>query len=259
MKDKIDLISYSFKKKEKIAIIRNLLNQTNNSLCFELGCAKGIITSVLKDLNKKVFSADIDWENVIATKELINDNVILVKPFELPFKNNTFEIIICIDFLEHIDKDIECLKELSRIIKHNGKLIIATPLIGKKLFLNKVKRIIGLTMDKYGHVREGYTIDKLNNMLAEAKFIPQKIIYYSYLLTESIEMLLNRIYIMLNKNKVKKRNGVIAPTNVNEYREHKIAYAMFKLLYPLLWWGTRLDFLLKYFGAYAVIMEAKKT
>lgn len=46
---------------------------------------------------------------------------------ELPFNNNTFDIVVLTEVLEHIEKDELALKEISRVLKHNGKLILTTP------------------------------------------------------------------------------------------------------------------------------------
>lgn len=255
--NQIDLILHSFKKREKIQIVRKILKDNNNNFCFELGSAKGTLSYALRELGGKWISADIDWMNVIATKYAINDNVLLVNPLKLPFKDKMFDVVVCIDFLEHINDDVECIKELARIVKLNGKIIISTPTIGSRLILNKIKQFIGLTKEKYGHVREGYSKEHLIHLLNTANFSMNKVYYYSYFLTECIEMLLNRIYIMINKDKEKKRDGFISPANIDEFQKHKIAFKIYKFFYPVLWWVSRLDYLLKSLGAYAIIIEAK--
>jgi 2-polyprenyl-3-methyl-5-hydroxy-6-metoxy-1,4-benzoquinol methylase len=256
--NQIDLISYSFKKKEKLGIIKKLLLVEEKSICFELGCGHGALSYVFRNEKGKWISADIDWENVKATKEVVQSNVIQVNPIKLPFKNKTFDVIVCIDFLEHIKEDVFCVMELSRVLKDDGFLLVATPTTGKMLILNKIKKIIGLTMEKYGHVREGYSQNELSELLIKANLAPTTVYFYSYFFTETIEMLLNRIYIMINKNNSKKRDGIIAPCSIKEYEKHKILFKLFKMIYPILWYVSRLDYLLKFLGAYAIIIKAKK-
>ena len=45
----------------------------------------------------------------------------------LPFKKNLFDKIIMIEVIEHIKNDILAIKELSKSLKNNGKIIITTP------------------------------------------------------------------------------------------------------------------------------------
>jgi|LGOV01.1.fsa_nt_gb SAM-dependent methyltransferase len=59
--------------------------------------------------------------------------LILGTALELPFKNESFENVHCSDLIEHFEPDrvIKLLKELYRILKEGGKLLIATPVAGK--------------------------------------------------------------------------------------------------------------------------------
>lgn len=47
---------------------------------------------------------------------------------KIPVKNNSFDVIICTEVLEHVPNPIEALKEMARILKTGGKLLITTPL-----------------------------------------------------------------------------------------------------------------------------------
>lgn len=46
---------------------------------------------------------------------------------KLPFDNSQFDIVTFIEGIEHLDAQFEILKELNRILKDGGKLIISTP------------------------------------------------------------------------------------------------------------------------------------
>ena len=47
---------------------------------------------------------------------------------DLPLKDNLFDLAICIHVLEHIQNDIQALKELFRVLKVGGKAIIQSAL-----------------------------------------------------------------------------------------------------------------------------------
>ena len=47
---------------------------------------------------------------------------------KIPVKDNSFDIIICTEVLEHVPNPIGALKEMARILKKGGKLLITTPL-----------------------------------------------------------------------------------------------------------------------------------
>ena len=55
------------------------------------------------------------------------ENIYLMSGDKTTFDDNSFDIVIASDCLEHMENDSETLKEWNRIIKPNGKLIIFVP------------------------------------------------------------------------------------------------------------------------------------
>lgn len=45
----------------------------------------------------------------------------------LPFKDNSFDKIVMIEVIEHIEKDNLAISELARVLKQNGRLFLTTP------------------------------------------------------------------------------------------------------------------------------------
>ena len=43
---------------------------------------------------------------------------------ELPFADETFDLVTALDVVEHLDNDIAGLKDMHRILKHGGKTLI---------------------------------------------------------------------------------------------------------------------------------------
>lgn len=46
---------------------------------------------------------------------------------EIPFGNDEFDLVLCIEVLEHLDKDKEACREIARILKPGGALILSLP------------------------------------------------------------------------------------------------------------------------------------
>ncbi len=51
---------------------------------------------------------------------------------DIPTKNNTFDIILLTEVLEHLQNPIKVLKECKRVLKKDGKLIITMPFLYPK-------------------------------------------------------------------------------------------------------------------------------
>lgn len=46
---------------------------------------------------------------------------------DIPFEENTFDVIFCNHVLEHVDDDIQCLNEMKRVLKPGGWAILQIP------------------------------------------------------------------------------------------------------------------------------------
>lgn len=49
---------------------------------------------------------------------------------EMPFETNTFNIVLCNHVMEHVDDDIQAMREIFRVLKSVGWAIIQIPFIG---------------------------------------------------------------------------------------------------------------------------------
>jgi len=72
--------------------------------------------------NKKSGYLNIDW-NELTRPDILHD----LNEFPYPFRDNTFDLIEAEHILEHLDKPFQVMKELHRILKPGGKLLIKVP------------------------------------------------------------------------------------------------------------------------------------
>ena len=71
---------------------------------------------------KKDGYINVDWQDLTKPDVKHNLNV-----YPYPFEENTFDLIEAFHILEHLDKPFETMKELHRILKPGGLLIIKVP------------------------------------------------------------------------------------------------------------------------------------
>ena len=67
-----------------------------------------------------------------------------------------------------IEHDGLFFKEVFRILRQGGTVVITSPHDERGLWLNDVKERIGLTMEQYDHYRRGYSGDNLRRLLSAA-------------------------------------------------------------------------------------------
>jgi SAM-dependent methyltransferase len=74
-------------------------------------------------------SKNVKWTNLDAYPAKGVDKVHNMNKFPYPFKDNTFDFIICDNVMEHLDSIIKPIEELWRISKPNAVIEIITPYV----------------------------------------------------------------------------------------------------------------------------------
>ena len=89
----------------------------------DIPCGEGAFTRRLMEKKVKVHAADCENSIKFAGAEFrvadMNE--------KLPYDDDAFDGVVCIDGIEHIERQFDFIRECRRIVKPNGFLIISTP------------------------------------------------------------------------------------------------------------------------------------
>jgi SAM-dependent methyltransferase len=250
----------SLKKKEKFKLLQQNFFVDPSSTILDLGCAQGTMSYFLRGKGGFWISVDQDFFNLKSTQHLLLDNLVQLREGPLPFKSFSFDCVVSLDYLEHLEDDDFCLEEIHRVLKKNGQLILATPQTGKFFFLHKLRHLLGLKLEFYGHKREGYSLLTLQEKLKKAGFSFRFQKNFSRFFTEFLELALNFLYIKLFRPKTPLglRDGHIRPTSSDEFRSKKKTFQLYSLIYPFVWLFSRLDKVLFFQKGYGLMIWAQK-
>lgn len=164
----------------------------NKSKVLDVGCGIGVLGQLIKEkYNSDVFGIDLAEsaikiarkQGVVAKKSDINNR--------WPYKDSTFDVVVCVQVLEHLYNPDFFFKEAKRVLKKNGVLIISTPnlaawynrvifFFGYQPFFSEVSTVdktIGLgftrkltkNRETVGHLRV-FTLKALIDMIVLYKF-----------------------------------------------------------------------------------------
>lgn len=96
----------------------------------DLGCGDGAVSEYLADMGVKVVAVDISEEAVkVAKKRGVNAKVVDVEK-GLPFKDEQFDAVFWGDNVEHLFDPEQTLKEIRRVLKKKGRLVLSCPNMG---------------------------------------------------------------------------------------------------------------------------------
>lgn len=103
------------------AMIRN---NDKNKVIADIPSGSGAFVQRLKDEGFTNIVA-IDIENILEIEHHNFRQADMTKPWDIP--DQTCDILVCIDGIEHIDEQFHFVRESKRILKAGGELVISTP------------------------------------------------------------------------------------------------------------------------------------
>jgi SAM-dependent methyltransferase len=125
----------------------------------DVGCGTGANLKMLAAYGRAE-GVDISPQAVEFCHERGLDSVKLGAAEELPHENDSFELVTALDVIEHLDDDVAGLREMRRVLRHDGRILIFVPAF---MFLWGVQ-------DDVSHHRRRYTLPGLLKAVEAAGF-----------------------------------------------------------------------------------------
>lgn len=101
-----------------------LLQLTSEDTVLEVGCDRGELVRKLEPLCKKVIGIDT---NEFAIQHSLTNNCFLMDTTDLKFPDENFDKIVSLQTVEHIPDLGKAFKELGRVLKPEGKIVLIYP------------------------------------------------------------------------------------------------------------------------------------
>lgn len=114
--------------KSKRNLFEKILKKFNRNFerCLDIGCGVGSNFEILKNFSEEVVGIDYSDNALKYCKGKKYSNLIKMDATDMDFKENTFDLVICSDVLEHVN-DSRTVKEILRVLKPNGVFIFSVP------------------------------------------------------------------------------------------------------------------------------------
>lgn len=258
----IKMFSKTLKKQQKLALLLRQIGDTRGKKC--LLVTNGDNNGAL-NYHFRAHGGDWTWvenedDNLAEMRELLGEEVLAGDPARIPVPDEAFDVVVSIDVHEHLADCTPFNRELLRVTRPGGRVVVTTPNGTAWKPVTVIKNLVGMTPEKYGHVVIGYEIPEHEKMLSGVGLVPVASGSYSKEFTEFLELILNFAFVMVlsRKKGVDAKQGQIAPTSSNQLRSVQKQYQLYSLAYPILWLISKLDGLLFFETGYAVSVVCRK-
>lgn len=192
-----------FKVRRKIAFDWmkgfSFINET--AAILDVGCGTGFL---LGELQKRANAYGLDCadEAVEYCRARGLKNITKGDASSIPFGDEQFDIVLALDVLEHVENDVQAIKEIRRVLKKNGIAIIYVPAF----------QFLWGIQDKASHHFRRYRLKPLERKIKEADFEVLKVSYFNAFLFLPIALM--RFFFRLLKIKIEAENEIeLKPLN----------------------------------------------
>ena len=137
----------------------------------DAGCGTGMILKYLQILGD-VYGLDISKDALIFSRNRGLPSLICGSADKLPFKDELFDLVLALDVIEHIDEDLSAVRELNRVLKPGGRLILTVPAF----------QFLWTNHDLALHHKRRYTRSGILSILRLGGFENEKATYWNFFL-----------------------------------------------------------------------------
>ena len=234
------------------------LYQPSQTVALDCGCATGTNLKTLLSRGCISVGLDLDANLLEKAKSRVPDALFVVgDAVHTPFREETFDFVLCSDVLEHIPEDGKALNEIHRILSEDGIFALTVPIDVERHWVWEIRELFGLDksfwMRFYYHVREGYQLESLTSLLSQTGFSTEKNAFCYGIFSNFIESLVIGIL-----RKSMKNPSQIRSFNIGN--AHKLLLVVYRIVFPFFLAFAYLDFLVpdRYLKSDVVIISRKQ-
>lgn len=143
-------------------------------MILDVGCGLGYGSGMLHGVSNSIIAFDIsDTALSYAKRNYPGPMYVRADAQAFPFKDTSFDTVVALEIIEHVNSSIHLLREIHRVLKNEGFLILSTPNIAHlrnrlECALFKKNLIAGEPENPY-HKHE-YTPEELSRSLESTGF-----------------------------------------------------------------------------------------
>lgn len=145
----------------------------DSGMILDVGCGTGALLDYLGKYRNAI-GVDISDEALSFCRRRNLTRIVQGSVMKLPFKDNTFNFIICLNVLYHkqVRNDLKAMQEIYRVCKKEGKVLI----------MNPAYNFLWSSHDENQHTKKRYTLREQKDILTKNDFTVEKETYLNMFL-----------------------------------------------------------------------------
>lgn len=118
--------------KKRVRTIFEWIDPRDDSVILDCACGRGFYLNMFRYVSScKLVGLELDWEIIQKARQNVGHlpDVLLTNAniYHLPYADDTFDGVILSEILEHVERDVDGLKEVLRVLKPGGVVAITVP------------------------------------------------------------------------------------------------------------------------------------
>jgi len=133
---KVNPVTQIFWNLGRDVILGKLIGFTSeNDAVLDVGCGTGSYMIALAKMGRKCYGIDPFYDVSLlearrkALEEKVSVGLCQGVGENLPFKGESFDIVLCISTLQHVSDQQQTLREIGRVLKNKGLLLVSIPTV----------------------------------------------------------------------------------------------------------------------------------
>jgi ubiquinone/menaquinone biosynthesis C-methylase UbiE len=118
--------------KKRVRTIFEWVAPQDDSVILDCACGRGFYLNMFRYVSAcKLVGLELDWPVIVKAQQNVGHlpDILLTNAniYQLPYPDNTFDAVILSEILEHIERDVDGLREVYRVLKPQGIVAITVP------------------------------------------------------------------------------------------------------------------------------------
>ena len=128
-------------ERRRLNLIYPYLQKSKGLRILDVACGTGTYLAIGKRMGAEVFGCDISRNMTQICKDKGINNIFVADYHFLPFKDNTFDLVLCINAIHYTNNVEKVISEMKRVLSDNGIILLTYFNILNFRSINYVRRI----------------------------------------------------------------------------------------------------------------------